>query len=90
MGRRVVSGPDQSGGGPPQSKTLEHFQQSCSAGLRSERRRSFCPWASFRLSYRVRGTCAFAEASPKGKNPRRPALPLFCQCSKYRDQIKTK
>ena len=31
MGRRVVSGPDQSGGGPPQSKTLEHFQQSCSA-----------------------------------------------------------
>ena len=59
---------------------LEHFHQSCSAGLRSERRRSFCPWASFRLSYRVCGTCAFAKASPKGKNPRRPALHLFCQC----------
>jgi len=60
---------------------LEHFHQSCSAGLRSERRRSFCPWASFQLSYRVHGTCAFAKASPKGKNPRRPPLHLFCQCS---------
>ena len=86
MRRRVVSGPDQSGGGPPQFKTLEHFQQSCSAGLRSERRRSFCPWASFRLSYRVRGTCAFAKASPKDKNPRRPPLHLCCQCSSARHQ----
>ena len=39
---------------------LGHFQQSGSAGWRAERRRSFCPWASFWLSYRVQSTCAFA------------------------------
>ncbi len=43
--------------------------------------RSFWPWASFRLSYRVFQTCAFAKASPKSKNPRRPTPHLFCQCS---------
>ena len=43
--------------------------------------RSFWPWASFRLSYRVFQTCAFAKASPKSKNPRRPTPHLSCQCS---------
>jgi len=44
-------------------------------------RRSVWTWAWFRLSYRVLGTCAFAEASPKSKYPRRPSPHLFCQCS---------
>ena len=44
--------------------------------------RSFGFPASFRLSYRVFQTCAFAEASPETQNPRCPSLHLFCQCSK--------
>ena len=44
-------------------------------------RRSVWTWASFRLSYRVLGTCALAEASPKSKNPRRPSPHVFGQCA---------
>jgi hypothetical protein len=44
--------------------------------------RSFCFLSSFRLSYRVAdGTCAFAEASPKTKNPHGTSPYLFGQCS---------
>ncbi|MEI6078987.1 MAG: hypothetical protein WCS94_25665, partial [Verrucomicrobiota bacterium] len=31
-------------------------------------------------------TCVFAKASPKIKNPRRPSLHLFCQCSNSRSE----
>ena len=43
--------------------------------------RSFWVWASFRLSYRVVQTCAFAKASPKPKNPRSEWLHYFLKRS---------
>jgi len=43
-------------------------------------------WVFGFVSTQLQGfpTCASAKASPKTKNPRRPSLPLFCQCSKVR------
>jgi hypothetical protein len=62
---------------------LEHFHQSCSV-------KSGIHWTAVFLAFGgvsaqlqgLTGTCAFAEALPKAKNPRGLALHPFCQCSK--------
>jgi hypothetical protein len=46
------------------------------------KKRSFGVLASFRLSYRVFQTCAFAKASPEPQNPRSAWLQFFFKRSR--------
>jgi len=61
-------------------RRLEHLDKICSV-CRGEKAAVFLAFASFRLSYRWFPTCAFAEASPKAKNPRGTPLHLFSRSS---------
>jgi hypothetical protein len=61
---------------------LEHFHQSCSDKLEIRWTAVFLAFACVSAQLQgCHGTCAFAEALPKAKNPRGSSLHLFCQCS---------
>jgi len=62
---------------------LEHFHQSCSDELRIRWTAVFLAFGCVSAQLQgCHGTCAFAEALPKAKNPRGSSLHLFCQCSR--------